>query len=135
MRSPLAEAGLTKDDVRALSRAMGLPTWDLPASPCLSSRVPYGTAVTPDVLRQVERAEAARAGPGLPRAARPPPRHHAARVEIAPAELDAPGRSRRCAGAVEDAVRAAGYADGGGRSRGLPPRPAERGPARPSTRS
>jgi uncharacterized protein len=43
--------------VRELSRALGLPTWDLPASPCLSSRVAYGVAVTPPVLRQVERAE------------------------------------------------------------------------------
>jgi uncharacterized protein len=56
-RAPLAEAGLTKADVRELSRALGLPTWDLPASPCLSSRVAYGVSVTPTVLRQVERAE------------------------------------------------------------------------------
>ena len=46
VRAPLAEVGMTKDDVRALSRAVGLPTWDLPASPCLASRLPYGTAVT-----------------------------------------------------------------------------------------
>ena len=59
MRAPLAEAGFTKDDVRALSRRLGLPTADLPASPCLSSRVPYGTAVSPEVLRRVEAAEAA----------------------------------------------------------------------------
>src|SRR5712691_2473356 len=59
VRAPLAEAGMTKDDVRALSRAMGLPTWDLPASPCLASRLPYGTAVTLPALRQVEAAETA----------------------------------------------------------------------------
>ena len=58
-RAPLAEAGFTKDDVRALSRRLGLPTADLPASPCLSSRVPYGTAVSPEVLRRVEAAETA----------------------------------------------------------------------------
>jgi pyridinium-3,5-biscarboxylic acid mononucleotide sulfurtransferase len=59
VRSPLLEAGLTKDQVRALSRQSGLPTWDQPASPCLSSRLPYGIAVTPERLRQVELAEAA----------------------------------------------------------------------------
>jgi uncharacterized protein len=58
-RTPLVEAGMTKADVREASRLMGLPTWDLPASPCLASRVPFGTKVTPAVLRQVERAEAA----------------------------------------------------------------------------
>ncbi|HXZ24713.1 MAG TPA: ATP-dependent sacrificial sulfur transferase LarE [Nitrospiria bacterium] len=58
VRSPLADAGLTKADVRALSRSLRLPTWDQPASPCLSSRFPYGTAITEARLRQVERAEA-----------------------------------------------------------------------------
>ena len=46
VRSPLVEAGLTKDDIRALSRERGLPTWDKPAMACLSSRIPYGTPVT-----------------------------------------------------------------------------------------
>jgi uncharacterized protein len=55
--APLAEAGLTKADVRALSRAAGFALWDRPASPCLSSRVEYGRAVTREVLAQVERAE------------------------------------------------------------------------------
>ena len=58
VRSPLADAGLTKADIRALSRSLRLPTWDQPASPCLSSRFPYGTAITEARLRQVERAEA-----------------------------------------------------------------------------
>jgi uncharacterized protein len=58
VRAPLAEAGLGKDDIRKLSHELGLPTWDLPASPCLSSRLPYGTAVTPEALRQIDRAEA-----------------------------------------------------------------------------
>jgi uncharacterized protein len=57
VRSPLAEAGLTKAGIRALSRALELPTWDQPASPCLSSRVPYGTSLTLERLSQVERAE------------------------------------------------------------------------------
>jgi uncharacterized protein len=54
---PAAEAGLTKADVRELSRRLGLPTFDKPASPCLSSRVPYGQAVTPEKLRMIEAAE------------------------------------------------------------------------------
>ena len=58
VRSPLLEAGLTKDDVRALSRERGLPTWDKPAMACLSSRIPYGTPVTVEALSSVERAEA-----------------------------------------------------------------------------
>ena len=90
VRSPLAEAGLTKDDVRALSRAMGLPTWDLPASPCLSSRVAYGIAVTPAVLRTVERAEAAVRDLGF-REFRVRHLGTAARIEIAPAEMDRAG--------------------------------------------
>ncbi len=57
VRGPLAEAGLAKADVRALSRAAGLPIWDRPASPCLSSRLPYGTPVTTERLRRVEQAE------------------------------------------------------------------------------
>lgn len=59
VRHPLVEAGLTKDELRTLSRALGLPTWDKPASPCLSSRFPYGTQITLDRLRMVGRAEAA----------------------------------------------------------------------------
>jgi uncharacterized protein len=86
VRSPLAEAGLTKDDVRALSREMGLPGWDRPASPCLASRLPYGTAVTAQALRQVERAESALRGLGL-REFRVRHLGRVGRVEVAPAEL------------------------------------------------
>lgn len=57
VRSPLQEAALTKDDIRSLSRRADLPTWDLPASPCLASRIAYGIAVTPRRLRQIEEAE------------------------------------------------------------------------------
>jgi pyridinium-3,5-biscarboxylic acid mononucleotide sulfurtransferase len=57
--SPLAEVGLTKAEIRELTRARGWSWWDRPASPCLSSRLPYGMEVTPERLRQVERAEAA----------------------------------------------------------------------------
>jgi uncharacterized protein len=59
VRSPLDEAGLTKDDIRALSQRAGLPTWDEPASACLSSRIPYYSDVTDEKLRMIERAETA----------------------------------------------------------------------------
>jgi pyridinium-3,5-biscarboxylic acid mononucleotide sulfurtransferase len=108
VRAPLAEAGLTKEDVRALSRELGLPTADLPASPCLSSRLPYGTPVTLEALRRVERAEAAVRALGF-RELRVRHMGEAARVEIAREEMgrlaDAALRS-----AVEQAVRSAGYA-------------------------
>jgi uncharacterized protein len=108
VRAPLAEAGLGKGDVRAFSRQLDLPTWDLPASPCLSSRVPYGTAVTPDALRRIDRAEAALREMGF-RELRVRHLGDAARVEIAPDEmgrLETPGARE----AVEAAVRGAGYA-------------------------
>ena len=57
VRHPLVEAELTKAEIRELSRSLGLPTWDRPASPCLSSRFPYGTQITLEGLRQVERGE------------------------------------------------------------------------------
>ncbi len=57
VRHPLVEAEMTKADVRELSRSMGLPTWDRPASPCLSSRFPYGTEITPEGLEKVAAGE------------------------------------------------------------------------------
>ncbi len=57
IRSPLAEAGLTKNDIRELSREAGLPTANQPASPCLASRIPYGLEVTEQRLRQIDQAE------------------------------------------------------------------------------
>ncbi len=57
VRSPLAECGITKEDVRALAAEWQLPVWDKPASPCLSSRVAYGEEVTPERLRMIDRAE------------------------------------------------------------------------------
>jgi uncharacterized protein len=108
VRAPLAEAGLTKQDVRALSRELGLPTAELPASPCLSSRLPYGTPVTREALARVDRAESAVRALGF-RELRVRHLGEAARVEIAPGELarvDAPGVRE----AVLAAVRGAGYA-------------------------
>ncbi|MET0555690.1 MAG: ATP-dependent sacrificial sulfur transferase LarE [Vicinamibacteria bacterium] len=105
--SPLADADLGKDDVRTLSRAMGLPTWDLPSSPCLSSRIPYGTVVTAAILRQVERAEANVRALGF-RELRVRHLGDVGRVEIGSderARLQEPA----VAEAVGAAVRAAGY--------------------------
>jgi uncharacterized protein len=84
--SPLLDVALSKAEIRALSRAAGLPTADLPASACLASRLPYGTQVTPERLRQVERGEEALRALGFRQVRL---RHHGAlaRVEIDPAEL------------------------------------------------
>jgi uncharacterized protein len=84
--APLAEAGLTKNDVRTLAKAAGYSLWDRPAAPCLSSRVEYGRAVTREVLAQVEQAEESLRQLGF-RELRV--RHHGelARVEIARTEL------------------------------------------------
>ncbi|HYD40556.1 MAG TPA: ATP-dependent sacrificial sulfur transferase LarE [Anaeromyxobacter sp.] len=105
VRSPLAEAGLTKDEVRAWSEAYGLPTWEKPQMACLASRIPYGTPVTPERLAQVERAEAALRGLGL-RELRV--RHHGdiGRIEIGEAELEA-AFARRAA--LVAAVKEAGF--------------------------
>jgi len=86
-RTPLVEAGMTKADVRAASRLMGLPTWDMPASPCLASRLPAGTPVTPEALRRVDRAETALRDLGF-RELRVRHFDRTGRVEIAPAELE-----------------------------------------------
>jgi uncharacterized protein len=107
--APLAEAGLGKDDIRTLSREMGLPTWDQPSSPCLASRVAYGTAVTADVLRQVETAEAAVRAMGF-REFRVRHLGARARVEVAPAELPRL-EDAALVEALAAVVRAAGYLD------------------------
>jgi uncharacterized protein len=57
VRSPLKEAGMTKEDIRIISRQMDLPTWDRPASPCLASRIPYGSEITLDKLTRIDKAE------------------------------------------------------------------------------
>lgn len=87
VRSPLQEAGLSKAEIRALSREAGLPTWDRPASPCLASRIAYGIQVTPRRLAQVEQAESLVRDQGF-REVRV--RHHGdvARIEVGPEELE-----------------------------------------------
>jgi uncharacterized protein len=87
VRSPLLEASLTKAEVRELSRLLGLPTWDKPAFACLSSRFPYGTAITRENLSRIDRAEALVQAAGF-RACRV--RFHderTARIEIPPEEM------------------------------------------------
>jgi uncharacterized protein len=107
VRSPLDEAGLTKAEIRQLSRRAGLPTWDVPASACLSSRIPYHSEVTPEKLAAIEQAEGVLLDLGF-RLCRV--RHHGevARVELGPDEM-----ARALEPGVRDAlvsgVKAAGF--------------------------
>ncbi|HET7564649.1 MAG TPA: ATP-dependent sacrificial sulfur transferase LarE [Gemmatimonadaceae bacterium] len=109
VRSPLAELGITKAEIRELSRERGIPTWAQPSSPCLSSRIPYGTAITSERLRQVEIAERALRELGVVGDLRV--RHHGdlARIELSRDELSAwliPAHRAR----IREAVRTAGFA-------------------------
>lgn len=105
--APLAEAGLTKADVRMLSKAAGYELWDRPAAPCLSSRVEYGRAVTPEVLNQVEQAEDTLRRMGF-REFRV--RHHGelARIEIARSEMPA-ALSMQLLDEISTALQAIGF--------------------------
>jgi uncharacterized protein len=105
--SPLLDAGLSKSEIRELSRAADLPTAELPASACLASRLPYGTEVTPERLQEVDRGEEALRALGFRQVRL---RHHGplARIEIAPEELPRaldPEMARR----ISDAVRPIGF--------------------------
>jgi uncharacterized protein len=86
VQAPLVEAGLTKAEIRELSRRVGLSTWDRPASACLSSRIPYGTKVTPETVKTVERGEEALGKLGF-RQFRVRFHGDLVRIEIAPEEL------------------------------------------------
>lgn len=102
-RFPMVDAGLDKSSVRALAAARGLSVWDRPAMPCLSSRIPYGTAVTVEVLGRVDRAEAALRAMGFPEVR---VRHYddTARIEVPRARLvDAVDRADTIVAAVRDA--------------------------------
>lgn len=105
IRHPLLEAGVGKEEVRALARELGIPTADKPASPCLASRLPYGTAVTRPALARVDRAEQALKALGF-RVLRV--RHYGelGRIEIAADELP---RALAAPNPVIAAVRGAGY--------------------------
>ena len=87
VRSPLMEAGLMKSEIRELSKAWGLPTWDKPAMACLSSRFPYGTTISPEKLEQVEAAEQFLREKGF-RQLRVRHHDHTARIEIERSEFD-----------------------------------------------
>jgi uncharacterized protein len=108
VRSPLAEIGMTKAEIRERSRARGLPTWAKPSSPCLSSRIPYGTPVTVERLHRIDLAESALRDLGFTGNIRV--RDHG---DVARIELDADQIERACAaplaGRIASAVRAAGF--------------------------
>jgi len=105
--APLTSAGLTKEEIRAIAASAGLPVRDKPASACLASRIPAGTEVTPERLRQVERAEASLRSLGFGQLR---VRHHGdiARVELDPDEHDRLG-DPAVRSAIVDGVRAAGF--------------------------
>jgi uncharacterized protein len=107
VRSPLDESDLSKHEIRELARQAGLPTWDEPASACLSSRIPYGHEVTVDALRQIERAEEALRDLGF-RVCRV--RHHdeVARLEVARDEM-ARALDPAISQAIVDALKRIGY--------------------------
>ena len=107
--SPLAELGFTKAEIRERSRALGIPTWSQPSSPCLSSRLPYGTSVTAARLGQVERAERALRALGIAGDLRVRYHDDLARVELsqtALAEWMCPARFVE----LRSAVQGAGFA-------------------------
>jgi uncharacterized protein len=108
VRSPLAEIGMTKAQIRERSKARGLPTWSQPSSPCLASRIPYGTRVTPERLQRIDRAESALRELGITGNLRVRDHGELARIELDRAEID-----RACAAPlaakVVAAVQAAGF--------------------------
>jgi uncharacterized protein len=105
--APLLDAALTKAEIRWLSQRAGLATWDRPASACLSSRVPYGTAVTPEIMDRIDRAEAALRALGF-RQFRVRAHGELARIEIAKDEL-ARGLEPAVSAQISDGVKAAGF--------------------------
>jgi pyridinium-3,5-biscarboxylic acid mononucleotide sulfurtransferase len=105
--APLLSAGMRKSEIRALSQRAGLPTWDRPASACLSSRLPYGTEVTPERLALVERGEAALRELGF-RQFRVRLHDKLARIEIAPEELPR-AMTAEMGAAIAERVKAAGF--------------------------
>jgi len=105
VRSPLLEIGIGKMEVRELAHHLGLPVWDKPAAPCLASRVPHGTAVTAEILAQIEDAEDVLESLGF-RQYRV--RHHGeiARIELAPEDLE---RALQLREPLAAGLRQAGY--------------------------
>jgi uncharacterized protein len=105
IRFPLLEAGMGKPEIRAAARQLGLPNWNKASFACLSSRIPHGTPVTVEALRQIESAEAAIKALGFKQVR---VRHHGdvARIEVEPAEISRLLSERE---QVVDALRSAGY--------------------------
>ncbi len=105
MRSPLLEVGLTKAEIRALARELGLPNWNAPSAACLASRIPYGTPITPETLAQIERAEDILRHLGL-RQLRV--RHHGtvARIEVPPDDFETIIAHRET---IVEGIRKVGY--------------------------
>lgn len=108
VRSPLAEAGLSKADVRELAKKFGLLSWNKPSLACLSSRIPYGTRITAELLGTIDRAEQALRGLGFEQLR---VRHHGdtARIEVLSADV-ARLLDREVAGRVVTSLKALGYA-------------------------
>lgn len=105
VRAPLVEAGFSKSDVRRCAKLIGLRVWDKPAAACLSSRIPYGTAVTPARLQQIDEAESAVRALGL-RQIRVRYHGEIARIEVAQDEIERAFSLRR---ELSAACRAAGF--------------------------
>ncbi|MBN1367927.1 MAG: ATP-dependent sacrificial sulfur transferase LarE [Dehalococcoidales bacterium] len=107
IRSPLSEAGLTKTEIRMLSKEKGLPTWDKPASPCLASRIPYGTPVTADTLTKIAEGEKYLHSLGLGQLRL---RHHGdiARLELDEKEMK-PVMSNRIRHEIIEHLKSLGY--------------------------
>jgi uncharacterized protein len=108
VRAPCAEAGMSKNDIRVLSERMGLPTFDKPASPCLSSRVQYGESITPVKLKQIERSEALLHSLGF-RECRVRHHNNLARIEL-PADQIARACQPEILAQIESGLRRFGYA-------------------------
>jgi len=106
---PLADLGFTKAEIRERSRALGIPTWSQPSSPCLSSRLPYGTSVTPQRLGQVEQAERALRALGITDDLRVRYHDDLARVELSRAALAVWLEPANLA-ELRNAVQSAGFA-------------------------
>jgi uncharacterized protein len=106
VRSPLVEAGIDKEGVRAIARELEMAIWDKPAAACLASRIPYGTEVTPERLKQIGDLEAALKDLGL-RQVRVRYHHELARIEVAESELP---RAFALRADITRAGRAAGFA-------------------------
>ncbi|MBQ9631575.1 MAG: ATP-dependent sacrificial sulfur transferase LarE [Lachnospiraceae bacterium] len=108
--SPLREAGLRKEEIRALSQEMGLPTWDKPSFACLATRIPYGERITRELLRKVEQAEDALSELGLTQyRVRVEPQRDAApvaRIEVLPGEFSLVMENR---GRLAERIREAGF--------------------------